>query len=160
MLRQPKQWTRNGMRQILDSQHKLFNKQTSMITDGNSIGSTMYGSFVRGFLATECNGFTNPPGHLRDFDLKPFIQTYHIPRHVLDKVLEITQARGDEDSVMLYVLFHHIPGRERHRRRVVHGWILTENYRRDHRLIQKWYARYGSKTISVVETCLPFLAEV
>ena len=160
MLQRPKQWTRNGMRQILNSQHKLFNQQTSMICDGNSIGKTMFGSYVRGKLTTECNGFTNPPGHLRDFDLKPFIQGLHIPRAVLDKVLEVTETRGDEDSVILYALFHYIPGSERPRKRVMHGWILTENDRHGHKLIQKWYSRFTGKTISVVETCLPFLAEV
>ena len=155
------QWSRNGMHQIIGTANKTFNRQTSAIISGNHSGNTHFGNYVRGRLATECNGFSNPLGHLRDFDLKLFKEIFCIPRHVLDKVLEVTESRGEEDSVILYVLFHRLKGYGAggYRRRKIHGWVLTENHDRGHRLIAKFYSNYGEKTINVVNTCLPFMVE-
>ena len=39
---------------------------------GNVTSNFQFSSFVRAPSETQCNGFTNPPGHLTQFDLKPF----------------------------------------------------------------------------------------
>lgn len=43
---------------------------------GNVWSGLQYSNFIRSEHETECNGFTNPPGKLRDFDLKPY-REYH-----------------------------------------------------------------------------------
>lgn len=40
---------------------------------GNVTSSFQFSSFVRAPSETQCNGFTNPLGHLTQFDLKPFL---------------------------------------------------------------------------------------
>lgn len=131
-----------------------------MIDNGNTIGSTQFAMYIRGKLDTECNGFTFPVGQLRDFDLKPFIHDLHIPQHILQKVLEVTENRGANDSVNLSCLFHRQKARYPNpSQRIIHGWVLTEGWRKKHQLIAKWVTGRTHKSYSVVYECLPYIVE-
>ncbi|MBQ3047455.1 MAG: hypothetical protein IJD48_00370 [Clostridia bacterium] len=64
-----RQWTRNGMRQVIESPHKTFNKQTNLIDNcGNMIASTQNASYIRAYNETECNGHTFEQGYLQQCD--------------------------------------------------------------------------------------------
>lgn len=66
-----RQWTRNGMRQVIESPHKTFNKQTNLIdNNGNMIASTQCSKYIRAYNDTECNGFSFAKGHLQNVDIK------------------------------------------------------------------------------------------
>lgn len=65
-----RQWTSNGMRQVIESPHKTFNKQTNLLdNNGNMIASTQNASYVRAYNDTECNGFNFAKGHLQRQDI-------------------------------------------------------------------------------------------
>jgi len=100
-------------RQLFESEHKTFNRQTNLIDTGNVYSNTQTSSYVRPYSETECNGFTRPPGHLRDFDLKGFD---HMPHRVKCYILSVTQDR----PVIVYKFFHHT-----NRGRITHGWVIT-----------------------------------
>lgn len=66
-----RQWTRNGMRQVIESPHKEFNKQTNLIDNsGNLIASTQNASYIRAYNETKCNGFTFEKGYLQKEDMR------------------------------------------------------------------------------------------
>lgn len=66
-----RQWTKNGMRQIIDSPHKTFNNKTNLIDNrGNLITNTQTAYYIRAYNETECNGFTYKQGELQEFDMK------------------------------------------------------------------------------------------
>lgn len=129
--------------------HRAFDKRCDLITTGNACTDGQFSSFIRPYTETECNGFTNPPGHLRKFDLKPF---FDIPKHVLNRVLELTQTQG----CILY-RWRHVNGRlSPHKNQyITHGYTITESRRttRGYRLIESHVTgvRHASKL--VVETC-------
>lgn len=64
-----RQWTKNGMRQVIESPHKEFNNQTNLIDNcGNIIASTQTASYIRAYNETECNGHTFEQGYLQQCD--------------------------------------------------------------------------------------------
>lgn len=93
-------FTANGMKQIIDSGYKLFDKQTNIICDGNVIANTEFGNFIRPWKEIECNGRTNPPGHLTKFDLEAF-EPHRIPKRLLDFLLD----KNRDKAVILYMFF-------------------------------------------------------
>lgn len=113
-----KEWaTPNRMR--FDSAHKTFNRKVDLISTGNVWGSVQTSGYVRPYSEAECNGFTRPPGHLRDFDLKGFTQ---MPQHVLRYILSVTENK----SVIVYKFFHVCNrGYWKGESKTVHGWVIT-----------------------------------
>lgn len=85
---------------LIDSGWKEFDRQTNVIATGNVYANTQYSSFIRPWKETECNGFTDPEGHLIKYDLKPF-QNYWIPKDIE----EYLTNRNRQDSVILYMFF-------------------------------------------------------
>ena len=40
-------WNKNGMKMLINSDYKTFNKQTNLITNGNVISNTQYSNYIR-----------------------------------------------------------------------------------------------------------------
>lgn len=134
----------------MESGHKGFDRQTNMVGTGNIIASTQLSSHVRGRLCTECNGFTQEPGHLRDFDLRPWLDNRSLHRHVQKFVLAETEKLGDH-GVWLYQ-FHHQAGDGN---RVIHGYVVTDY---EHNLLRTFVTGPTSKSGLVVEECSMYVA--
>jgi len=100
-------------RMLFESGHKTFDRRADLISTGNVWGSVQTSGYVRPYSETKCNGFTSAPGHLRDFDLKGFV---NMPAHVYKYVRSVTQ----DNSVILYKFFHYANGQQ-----TVHGWVVT-----------------------------------
>lgn len=67
-------WNKTGMKQIINTGHKTFDKQTNIIDNhSNMIANTQLAFYIRAY-----NDVVNPigetvdKGHLQDFDLKSF----------------------------------------------------------------------------------------
>lgn len=65
-------WNKSGMRMIIESGFKEFDKQTNLITSGNCISNTQYSNYIRPYNETKCNGFEKQKGDLFNFDLQHF----------------------------------------------------------------------------------------
>ncbi len=133
-------FSKDGMKQIIDSGWKLFDKQTNCITSGQCIANTQFSMCIRPWKETECNGFTNPEGHLLDFDLKPF-RNYHIP----ESIKQLLMDKEREKSVILYMFFVTIDNRPE-----PFCWVVTDY---NDKLIkycivngyrQQWLKRYNA----------------
>lgn len=98
-MKKPK-YNSKGTKQIVESNWKLFNQQTNFITTGNVVANTQYSNYIRPWKETECNGHSNPCGHLMDFDLNGF-KEYGIP----ERILEIIKDKNRTNSVVLYMFF-------------------------------------------------------
>lgn len=59
----------SGMKQIIDTGYKLFDKQTNSLSSANCIAHTMIGFYIRPYTETECNGQQFSEGHLMERDL-------------------------------------------------------------------------------------------
>ena len=105
------------MKQIINSGWKEFDKQTNCISTGNVYANTQYSSFIRPWKETECNGFTNPEGHLMNFDMKPF-RNFRIPKCIM----EILKNKERAESYILYMFF--IVNKEKHVEPF--GWVVTD----------------------------------
>ena len=115
--------SKNGMKMIVDSGWKEFDKQTNCLATGNVYASTQVSSFIRPYGQTECNGFTMPEGHLMNFDMNPF-RNFRMPRDI-EKALKDVNRR---ESVILYMFFV----RNKDRRIEPFCWTITDYH---HRLI-------------------------
>ena len=135
--------------QVVETGHKTFDRQTNAISHGNIIANTMYGSYIRSYTETECNGFDFPVGHLFNVDMKPFIERMGLRnQRIIEYIKKETEAR--QKSVILYCFFHWRNGE-----RIVHGYILTDW---DYNHIQTFYGeRYSSKSISVLDECKQYV---
>jgi hypothetical protein len=70
--RREKEWSEDGMRQIVRSGHKAFDRQTSALCCGQQIGDTILSFCVRPHSELECNDRTFRPGELRRSDVDRF----------------------------------------------------------------------------------------
>lgn len=89
-----------GTKQIVNTGWKLFDRQTNCITKGNVYANTQYSGCIRPWKETECNGRTNPEGHLTNFDIEPF-RKFRIPTEILNKLLDHDREKG----LILYMFF-------------------------------------------------------
>lgn len=140
-------------RQAIHTGHVTFDRQTSMISAGNHWGKTVLSWHVRGKKSTDCNGFSNPEGHLRAFDINIF-KNCNMPHHICEKIIELTNNRGDH-GVWVYVFFHSRGYINGYKYRIFHGWVVTDY---NHDLL--WVAITGPtyKSHNVIETCLQYVA--
>ena len=130
------------------SDHKTFNNKARIygVSTGNVVSGTQNSTYVRAHSEIECNGFTNPPGHLRAFDLKTFNQ----PSYSLDWRVRNWLDANREIKCIVYCLRTH-----RGDNSTVHGWIITsadDNYE----LLARCDGR-GAKNRSVVDEAINFL---
>lgn len=110
-------FNKTGMKQIINSDFKEFNKQTNCISYGNCICNTQYSSFIRPFTETECNGFTNEKGHLLRFDLQHF-------KRIPDNIMNILKDEKRTESYILHEFFIY-----KHNVKDIIGYVLTDyNY--------------------------------
>ena len=119
----------NPNKMHFDSPHKTFNRQCSLISTGNQIGNVVYSNYVRPFNEVECNGFTNPPGHLQNYDLTKNI--VKLPSDIKEQVRELTHDNGG-----IIYNFHHWSGNKR----IDDGFVLTT---KDYKLVKVWYVNKG-----------------
>lgn len=138
----------NGNHMLFESAHKTFNRQVDCISTGNVIGDAQFSFYIRPYTETECNGFTNPQGHLQEFDLKPFRQL--IPEDIINYVKE---ASHDKQTI-LYVFKHFIKGR-----RIVDGAVLTTSNYEHPKLIRKWYLGANWKNNSIIDEAIKYIAD-
>lgn len=73
-------WNKSGMRQIIESPHQTFNKQTNILdNNGNMIANSQICANIRAYNETECNNFYYNKGFLQDCDcqfLDPEVKEY------------------------------------------------------------------------------------
>lgn len=142
-------YDKTGMKQIINSGWKEFDNQTNCISTGNVISNTQYSSFIRPFRETECNGRTNPCGHLMNFDLAPF-RNYYIP----EKIKSILLDKERKDSVILYMFYT-----TRQYRTVPFCWIVTD---RDYNLLSSvvvtGYGESAQKRYSACREAISYIA--
>ena len=93
-------WSKDGSKMLINSGWKEFDKQTNVIATGNVYATTQFSSFIRPWKETECNGFTNPEGHLMNFDMTPF-RNHNIPKDIMDYLTD----HNRQESVILYMFF-------------------------------------------------------
>jgi hypothetical protein len=132
---------------LFKSEHRTFNRKADLISTGNVVSNVQKSSYIRPFSETECNGIVNPPGHLRDFDLKPFLTT--IPSGVLKYVESVSMNK----QVVLYRIQHYVG-----ERRVIHGWIVTKDWRENHGLL-RCFSNGGRKSRSVIDEAVKYLTD-
>lgn len=121
----------NPNKMHFDSPHKTFNEQCSLITTGNQIGNIVYSNFVRPFSETECNGFTNEPGHLQNYDITENIVGPTLSQNIREEIRKLTHDKGG-----IVYNFHHWNGNKR----IDDGIVLTT---KDYKLIKVWYVNKG-----------------
>lgn len=131
-------------RMLFESEHKTFNRCVDLISTGNVWSGVQTSSYVRAYSNTECNGFTNAPGHLRDFDLKGFTQ---MPAYVRRYILSVTE----NESVIVYKFFHQVGGRK-----TVHGWVVTSRDP-EYRLLRSFVTGPTWKSESVLNEAIEYI---
>lgn len=128
-------WGKSHNHCIFESDNKSYNKTINCPSTGNVIDGGYLSLFIRPWSETECNGYTNEPGHLYNFDMESF-RKYHVPTHIA----ELAKKGG-----ILYCI----------RTDRVYGWILTDD---NYNFIARQYADSRHKTMTVIDTFLPYVA--
>ena len=137
-------------RMLFESGHKTFDRKVDLISTGNVWGSVQTSSFVRPRNKTECNGFTNAPGHLRDFDLKGFS---NMPAHVRQYILSVTET----EPVIVYKFFHtYNRGYWESMGKTVHGWVVT-SVGPEYRLLRALVTGPTWKSESVINEAIKYI---
>lgn len=139
----------NGNHMRFDSLHKMFNRQVDSISTGNVWGHCQFSGFIRAYNETECNGFTNPVGHLQQWDINQF--TKGVPDYVWDKVKECAINNG----VILYQFRYFEYGYEG--RKIVMGHVITTADYDNPQLIRSYYAKNTLKCMSVIDEAIKYI---
>jgi hypothetical protein len=154
-------YTKDGMRQIIDTGCKIFDKQVGAIVRANVLDNCMTGMHIRSWYDTGDDlpyyTFRNikpEPGYLTRFDLRIFT---NIPSHVEKAVKDFCKDRLHfPEGIVLYQFFHHskIKG-------VVlkhtHGYIITT---RDHKISYKFNTGTNyERSEKVLKVCSEYILE-
>ena len=146
-----KVWRKDGMKQIIDSGWKEFNKQTDCICTGNVCANTQYSSFIRPWKETECNGLTRPKGYLMDFDLKPF-RNFCIPKCIM----EILEDKNRTESYILYMFFI----LNKKKQMEPFGWVVTGyNYKYVTSCVTKNYRQSYLRRYKALQEAISYITE-
>lgn len=144
---------RDGNHIAIQTGHATFDRQADLLSTGNVVGDVQLSFFVRPKHETECNGFTNPEGHLRDWDLNQFKDLPRFPR-IRRRVIEIT----DKQYCILYEI--RTWGKRnpdtRRRQKTIHGYILTAA--KDYKFIEKWVTGPTWKSRAIIEAVIPYIS--
>ncbi|MFZ1009260.1 MAG: hypothetical protein WAN65_20625 [Candidatus Sulfotelmatobacter sp.] len=132
---------------VIDTGCSAFDSQCSHLTSGNHWGSCQFSTFVRPVSETECNGRTLPAGDLFDFDMRAFTD---MPAHVRAAI------RAMNRIVVVSEIRHHI-GSHRLGRKIVHGYIVTDDAER---LIRVFQTTAGAVSERILSTVLPYIADL
>lgn len=147
----------HGNKARIETGYKSFDKYCVSIGQGNVWGCGQFSNFIRPKQELTCNGFTNPPGHLQDFDLKHY-DNYQLHVCIKMKVRELVNANN---GGILYCFYHYAKGQ-----RVIHGFILTskgegEGYPQKHRLLGRWVTNfYRWKSEEVLNWIVPHICDM
>ena len=145
-----KVWNSTGMKQIIDSGWKEFDRQTNCISTGNVISNTQLSQFIRPYSETECNGFERPKGHLMKFDLESF-NRYDIPQRIMNILKDVNRR----ESYILYMFFTMRNGMVE-----PFCWVITDEL---HRLITYnivyHYGQHLSKRISAAKEAISYITD-
>ena len=133
----------NPNKMHFDSPLKVFNEQCISISTGNQIGGVVYSNYIRSLNETECNGFTNPKGHLQDYDLSRNIVS--LPYLIREEVRKLTYDLGG----IIYD-FHHWNGNNR----IVDGFVLTTP---NHTLVKIWYINRDWRAMGAVDEAIKYI---
>lgn len=143
-------YTKNGMKQIIDSGFKLFDKQTNCISYGNVIANTQYSSYIRPWKRVECNGHTFREGHLLNTDIQHFGP---LPRRIRDLLYDPER----EKSVILYEFFVH----KEYVKDII-GWVVTTGYEDDYKKLMQQervtWNRQLSQRINALHAIVPYIS--
>lgn len=143
-------WSKNGMKMIIDSGYKTFDKQTNYLSSGNVISSTQYSNYIRPY-----NEIVNPignkveKGHLRNYDLKYFSKNLMTNgfKDWLDNLTKNTK-------VIIYEYFIY-----RNRDKEVIGWLVQSAETK--KIIGKEYNKFSNirleNRLKVLNFCTRFL---
>jgi len=132
-------------RMKFESLHKTFNRQVSMISTGNHIGNTVLSGCVRAYNETECNGYTNPKGHLQEYDLGWLVKEAPMVAK------QWIRRQGKDESFILYVFFHRSNGAK-----IIHGSIVTDG---EYNFKIAFYARGGLKSRSIIDEARKYITQ-
>lgn len=102
---------------LMLSEHKTFNSKCDYIATGNVYSNVQTSSFIRSSNQLECNGFTNPKGHLQNYDLNN-VSFSNLSDREITKIKELTDLHNGS---ILYKFFHVSKGVK-----IVHGFVLTD----------------------------------
>lgn len=139
------QW-RNGNHMLFESECKTFNRQCDCISTGNVWGHVQFSQYIRPTNEVTCNGATFPPGHLRDYDLKPF------RLGLFPQVRKAIMKYADKGLQTILYKFRHFNGE----REIIHGFVITDA---QHRLLRKFVTGPTYKSQSVIEEAIKYIAE-
>lgn len=104
----------NPNKMHFESDFKLFNKQTNLITTGNAWCNTQYSSFVRPWNEVKNGGYTGKPGDFLKYDMQGFC---NVPEHIRKNLFD----KERKESYILYEFFVYQNGR-----REIIGHVLTD----------------------------------
>ena len=150
----------NGNKQLMESGHKTFDRQTNCIGTGNVIANTQYSGYIRAYYdLTNPVGQAREPGYLQDYDLEKFDR---LPGHIRQAV----KQAAIHDSVILYEWHTWGPqyndstwrGRVRtgKQTRTIHGYTLTSP---GHHFIKTWTTGPTEKSYGIVAEATKYVVE-
>lgn len=140
-------WGKSGNKCIVDTGCKTFDRYIDCISTGNVWGRGQFSSYIRPRSETECNGFTNAPGHLQNFDLKPF-EERGMPHQVREYI------EGCKEQVILYNFYHYRDGK-----RINHGFIVTTGKYNQERHLKTFVTGPTYKSYLVTEAVREYICE-
>lgn len=136
----------NPNKMHFESEHKTFNRQCKCIMTGNQIGDVVYSGYVRPYNETDCNGFTNPKGHLQEYDLNWLLKD--VPYYVKDWIRKYAKTK----SVIGYHFFY-----RNKERKIDIGYVVTTPEYKKNKLLEKWYAQNTSKVQSALDEAIKYI---
>jgi len=92
-------FNKSGMKQIVNTGFKTFDKQTNLITNGNVISNTQASSYIRSYHEIECNGFFKEKGYYQDYDIKPF------KKYLKPYQIEMIKQETKKEGGILYLFY-------------------------------------------------------
>lgn len=144
-------WSKDGMKQIINSGWKEFDKQTDTIFPGSVIDNTQWSNCIRPYKETECNGKTFEKGHLMKYDTA-FFEKNGLPQS-LKKYLYDEKR---ENKVILYMFFIV----NKHKRVEPFAFVITdEKYKLIHYCVIVRYGQNASKRYNAVEEALEYITD-
>lgn len=140
-------WSKNGMKMIINTDFKKFNKQTNCISKGSALSNTQYSNYIRPY-----NKRINPAGELVE---RGYLQNYDLQYFNLDGYNNLKDFIKKQDhAVILYEFF--VWNKDK---KDVIGWLvqdsLTEEFILEQVCHTKWRVDYGKR-----HRCLLYLKEL
>lgn len=152
----------NSDKMLIETGHKTFDRQTNIITTGNVIAPTMYGTCIRSYytptnpVGTPCN-----PGDMQRFDLASY-GLRSMPEIVRRSVRQLSLNR----DVWIYEIFHSYRPRIKNTwargyrlgdwRKYIHGYLITTM---DHRHLYMWVNQSLNKSFNIMAEVRKYLVD-